>query len=125
MLRLLLVGTGGFLGAALRYLVTAWVHKVMDNPWFPYGTLAVNVAGCLVIGFLAGLAESRSSFSSEARLFVFVGIIGGFTTYSSFAYETYSLARDAQHFSASMNVALQLCLGLAAVWIGDALSRLI
>jgi len=125
MLRLLLVGIGGFLGAALRYGVTAWVHKVMDNPWFPYGTLAVNVAGCLVIGFLAGLAESRSSFTSEARLFVFVGIIGGFTTYSSFAYETYSLARAAQNFSATLNVALQLSLGLAAVWIGDALARLI
>ncbi len=125
MLRLLLVGIGGFLGAALRYVVTAWVHRAMDNPWFPYGTLAVNVAGCLVIGFLAGLAESRSSFTPEARLFVFVGIIGGFTTYSSFAYETYSLARDAQHFSAAMNIALQLGLGLVGVWIGDALARLI
>ena len=125
MLRLLLVGTGGFLGAALRYIVTACVHEVMDNPWFPYGTLAVNVVGCLVIGFLAGLAESRASFSSEARLFVFVGIIGGFTTYSSFAYETYTLARDAQHFSAALNVALQLGLGLAAVWIGEVLARLI
>jgi CrcB protein len=125
MLRLLLVGTGGFLGAALRYLVTAFVHEAMDNPWFPYGTLAVNVAGCLVIGFLAGFAESRASFSSEARLFVFVGIIGGFTTYSSFAYETYTLVRDAQHLSAALNVALQLTLGLAAVWIGDALARLI
>ncbi len=124
MLRLLLVGTGGFLGAALRYIVTAWVHKIMDNPWFPYGTLAVNVAGCFAIGFLAGVAESRASFSSEARLFVFVGVIGGFTTYSSFAYETYTLARDAQHFSAAANVALQLALGLAAVWIGAILARL-
>jgi CrcB protein len=124
MLRLLLVGSGGFLGAALRYIVTAWVHKSLDNPWFPYGTLAVNIAGCFAIGFLAGIAESRAVFNSEARLFVFVGIIGGFTTYSSFAYETFALARDAQNLSAAMNIGLQLVLGLAAVWTGDMLARL-
>jgi CrcB protein len=99
------------------------VHRVLDNPWFPYGTLAVNVLGCLVIGFLAGLAETRAAFTSEARLFLFVGILGGFTTFSSFALETFSLARDTQNVAALMNIGLQLILGLLAVWIGNVLAH--
>jgi len=94
MIRIVLVGVGSFVGGVLRYGLSTWVHRVLDNPWFPYGTLAVNVLGCLVIGFLAGLAETRTAFTSEARLFLFVGILGGFTTFSSFALETFSLARD-------------------------------
>jgi CrcB protein len=124
MLRVLLVGAGGFLGAILRYLVGGWVHDVLDNAWFPYGTLVVNVAGCLLIGFLAGLAENRLIFGAETRLFLFVGILGGFTTFSSFAYETLSLARDAQNLAAAINVLAQVSLGLAGVWIGNTLSRL-
>jgi CrcB protein len=124
MLRVLLVGAGGFLGAILRYLVGGWVYSVLDNAWFPYGTLAVNVAGCLLIGFLAGLAENRLVFGAETRLFLFIGILGGFTTFSSFAYETLSLARDAQNLAAAINVLAQVSLGLAGVWIGNTLSRL-
>jgi CrcB protein len=124
MLRVFLVGAGGFLGAVLRYLVGGWVHNVLDNAWFPYGTLAVNVAGCLLIGFLAGLAENRFIFGAETRLFLFIGILGGFTTFSSFAYETLSLARDAQNLAAAINVLAQVSLGLAGVWIGNTLSRL-
>jgi CrcB protein len=124
MLRVFLVGAGGFLGAVLRYLVGGWVHSVLDNAWFPYGTLVVNVAGCLLIGFLAGLAENRLVFGAETRLFLFIGILGGFTTFSSFAYETLSLARDAQNLAAAINVLAQVSLGLAGVWIGNTLSRL-
>lgn len=124
MLRVFLVGAGGFLGAVLRYLVGGWVHDVLDNAWFPYGTLVVNVAGCLVIGFLAGLAENRFLFGAETRLFLFIGILGGFTTFSSFAYETLALARDAQNLAAAINVLSQVSLGLAGVWIGNTLGRL-
>ena len=124
MLRVFLVGAGGFLGAVLRYLVGGWVHNVLDNAWFPYGTLVVNVVGCLLIGFLAGLAENRFVFGAETRLFLFIGILGGFTTFSSFAYETLSLARDAQNLAAAINVLAQVSLGLAGVWIGNTLSRL-
>jgi len=81
MVAIILVGIGSFLGGALRYLVSVWVYRVLDSPWFPYGTLTVNVLGCLVIGFLAGLAESRAAFTSELRLFIFVGVLGGFTTF--------------------------------------------
>ena len=107
----------------LDYVLSTWVHRILDNPWFPFGTLAVNAVGCLLIGFLAGLAETRSVFTSEVRLFVFIGILGGFTTYSSFALETFSLARETQLVAASMNIALQLVLGLIAVWIGNVLAH--
>ena len=119
------VGIGSFIGGVLRYGLSTWVHRALDNPWFPYGTLAVNGLGCLVIGFLAGLAESRSAFTSDVRLFVFVGILGGFTTFSSFALETFSLVRDTQSAAALVNIGLQLALGLAAVWIGNVLAHMI
>jgi len=124
MLQVFLVGAGGFLGAILRYFVGGWVHGILDNASFPYGTLVVNVSGCLVIGFLSGLAESRSVLGPEARLFLFIGVLGGFTTFSSFAYETFSLARDTQNLAAAVNIVAQLILGLAGVWFGNALARL-
>jgi CrcB protein len=120
---IILVGVGSFLGGILRYGLSLWVHRVLDNPWFPYGTLAVNVLGCLIIGLLAGLAETRAALSSQVRLFLFVGILGGFTTFSSFALETFSLARDTQNAAALANVGAQLVLGLLAVWLGDMLAH--
>jgi fluoride exporter len=124
-LAIVLVGVGGFLGSVLRYLVGGWVHRVLDNPWFPYGTLFVNFTGCLIIGFLGGLTENRQVFNPEARLFLFLGVLGGFTTFSSFAYETSALLNDRQCVAASINVGLQVMLGLVAVWTGSFLSRLI
>jgi fluoride exporter len=120
---ILLVGVGSLIGGVLRYGLSTWVHRFLDNPWFPYGTLAVNALGCLAIGFLAGLAESRVAFTSEVRLFLFVGILGGFTTFSSFALETFSLARDTQTVAALTNIGLQLVLCLLAVWIGNILAH--
>lgn len=125
MLAIVLVGIGGFLGSVLRYLVGGWVHRALDNPWFPYGTLFVNLIGCLVIGFLGGLAENRQVFAPETRLFLFLGVLGGFTTFSSFAYETSALLNDGQIVLASFNVGLQVIFGLVAVWLGSFLSRLI
>lgn len=125
MREVIFVGMGSFVGGVLRYLLSTWVHRLLDNPWFPYGTLVVNVTGCLVIGFLAGLVEDRSVFTSEARLFVFIGILGGFTTFSSFALETFALARNTQMMGAAANVALQVILGLVSVWCGNILARLV
>jgi len=124
-LAIVLVGVGGFLGSVLRYLMGGWVHRVLDNPWFPYGTLSVNLIGCLVIGFLGGLTENRQVFAPETRLFLFLGVLGGFTTFSSFAYETSAFLNDGQIVMASLNVGLQVILGLVAVWLGSCLSRLI
>jgi len=119
MLGIILVGLGSLIGGVLRYGLSNWTYKILDSPWFPYGTLAVNALGCLVIGFLAGMAETRAAFTPEIRLFVFVGLLGGFTTFSSFALETFALARDTQSVAALANIGLQLASGLLAVWAGS------
>jgi fluoride exporter len=120
---ILLVGSGGFLGAAARYLLGGWVQRLLNNSSFPYGTLAVNVLGCLLIGILAGLAESRGVLTSQSRAFLLIGVLGGFTTFSSFAYETVSLVNGGQFFHALVNVGLQVILGLAATWSGFSLMQ--
>lgn len=125
MIAIVLVGVGSFIGGVLRFGLSRWIYKVLDKPWFPYGTLAVNVSGCLVIGVLAGLAEARSSFDAELRLFVFVGILGGFTTFSAFALETLYLARETTGVAALTNIALQMILGLLSVWLGHLLGHAI
>jgi len=121
---ILLVGMGGFVGSVLRYVISGWVFRLLDKPWFPVGTLAVNLAGCLAIGFFGGIAEQRRIFDPEIRLFVFVGILGGFTTFSAFAYETASLAQNARLTAALVNIALQVIVGLSAVWLGGLMARL-
>lgn len=79
-MQILLVGAGGFIGSALRYTVSGLVHRVIPFAGFPYGTLVVNLLGCLAIGLLAGLAESRQVIGPELRVFLFLGLLGGFTT---------------------------------------------
>ena len=122
---LLAIGLGGFLGAAGRYLLAGGIHRLMKTSWYPVGTLGVNVLGCLLIGFLSGLAEQREIFSPAARLFLLVGFLGGFTTFSTFGYETFGLLREGQFLAAGANVFLQVILGLAAVFGGYLLSRLL
>ena len=125
MTNIILVGFGGFIGSVLRYLLSGYVQGSTKSLDFPYGTLAVNVIGCFVIGFLAQLAEGRGVFTSEARTFVFIGILGGFTTFSSFGNETLNLARDSQMINALMNVGANVILGLLAVWLGRTVSYMI
>ena len=125
MANILLVGLGGFVGSVLRYLASGYVQQSTKSIDFPYGTLVVNVIGCFVIGFLAQLAEDRGVFTSESRLFVFVGILGGFTTFSSFGNETLNLARDSQMMNAVANIGANVVLGLFAVWLGRTVSYLI
>jgi CrcB protein len=120
---LLLVGFGGFFGSASRYFMSVWLHGVFPATTFPIGTLAVNVLGCLMIGVLGGLFETRQAFGPEARLFLMVGVLGGFTTFSSFAFETLALARDAEFLRAFANIAFQTVFGLVAAWLGYALVR--
>ena len=125
MVNILLVGFGGFVGSILRYLASGYVQQSTKSIDFPYGTLAVNVIGCFIIGFLAQLAEARGMFTSESRLFVFVGILGGFTTFSSFGNETLNLARDSQTLNALANIGANVFFGLFAVWLGRTVSYLI
>jgi len=125
MINILLVGFGGFIGSVSRYLASGYVQQAMKSIDFPYGTLVVNVVGCFIIGFLAQLAEDRGVFTSQSRLFVFTGFLGGFTTFSSFGNETLNLARDSQMMNALANVGANVLLGLFAVWLGRTVSYLI
>lgn len=112
------VALGGAFGSVLRYLLAAWTQSISRSIDFPYGTLAVNLIGCFVIGFLAELAESRGVFTPESRVFVFIGILGGFTTFSSFGNETINLLRDGESFNALANVGANVIVGLILVWLG-------
>lgn len=117
-----LVGSGGFIGAICRYGMSGVVQRNAALAAFPYGTLAVNLLGCLLIGIAVGLVDSRQMFGPEFRLFALIGVLGGFTTYSTFGYETFALLRDADYLRAIGNVAIHVVLGLALVWLGYALA---
>ncbi len=124
MLQVLVVGFGGFLGTVARFGLSGLVHKHFGGS-FPLGTLVINILGCLVIGILMYLIEDRSMFGPTARLFLTIGLLGGFTTFSSFGYETVELLRDGDYRSAAINVGASVLLGLGAVWAGRALMKAI
>lgn len=113
-----MVGAGGFLGALCRFAMSSIVQRQFPASAFPYGTLAVNLLGCLLIGIAVGYAESRQIFSAEYRHFILIGILGGFTTYSTFSYETLALLQDADYLGAVLNIAIHVVLGLLLVWLG-------
>lgn len=116
--RILFVGLGGFIGSIARFLLGGLIQQTTRSESFPYGTLAVNVIGCLLIGFLAELADTRGLFSADSRAFIFIGLLGGFTTFSAFGNETMNLWRDGQNAFALANVAANVVFGLVAVWLG-------
>lgn len=109
------IAVGGALGSMARHAV----NQLTNTPRFPWGTVIVNVSGCFVIGLLAGLlASKRMALPPYGREFVFVGILGGFTTFSTFGLDTFTLAQPPSSGRALLNVALQVLGGLAAVWLG-------
>jgi len=116
------VGAGGFIGSILRFLLSGWVRSLNPSGTFPWGTLTVNGLGCLALGCLGGIAESRQMLGPAQRAFIFIGVLGGFTTFSTFAYETIGLAQHSG-LRALANAALQVGLGLAAAAMGYALTR--
>ena len=122
LVNVLLVGGGGALGAIARYGVGGLVHRNPALAGFPFGTLTVNLVGCLLIGLGAGLADARQAIGPEARLFLVVGVLGGFTTFSSFGYETVALLRDHEFLRAGLNAGLNVFAGLLLVWLGYALT---
>jgi len=117
-----IIGLGGGLGAILRYILSGLVQNWSKSISFPYGTLAVNLLGCLLIGLLTGLAETRGLFSPEARLFIFVGLLGGFTTFSTFGNETFNLILSRESFLAVLNLATHIVLGIGMIWAGRILA---
>src|SRR5262245_37365358 len=114
----LVVAVGGALGSVARHWVNVQMTHRFERP-VPNGTFVVNIIGCLVIGALAGLiAGGRLVVSPVMRTFVVVGLLGGFTTFSSFGLDTFTLAHGGDPARAFANVLGQVVLGLAAVWLG-------
>lgn len=125
MIKILMVGMGGFAGSVCRYLISDLSRRLFSNPFLPYGTLTVNVVGCLLIGLLGGLSETRQIFTPEIRALILIGFLGGFTTFSTFGYEIFTLSRDGQMISALTSLMLHLILGFGSVWLGFSLSKLL
>jgi len=123
--KILLVGAGGFLGSVLRYLAGGLVYRWRGSSAFPIETLLINVLGCLGIGMIAALAETRGVFSGATRAFLMIGLLGGFTTFSAFGYETFELMRDGQIGTAALSVGAQVVLGISAVWLGHVAIRFV
>ncbi len=123
MLRLFFIALGGAVGTLIRYIVSGLDYK-FSNGVFPISTLVVNLAGSLVIGFLWGLFE-RSAVSPTMRMFVFIGVLGGFTTFSTFSLENFNLIRDGEFKIALINVVASNVLGIALVFVGFSLARLL
>jgi fluoride exporter len=120
----LVVFLGGGVGSALRYWLSGSVYRFVQ-PTFPYGTLVVNISGCFLIGFLMAVFEERFVVQPLLRLFLTLGILGGFTTFSTFSYETVELLREGSMLSGLLNVLFSLGGCLTATLVGNVLGRLL
>ena len=118
------IGLGGFLGANARYWLALWLAERWGAA-FPYGTLLANGGGSFLIAFFLTLAGGRLPVSPETRLFMAIGFLGGFTTFSSFSYETFQLLLQGDGWLSLLNVASNLLFGLVGVWLGVFLARLL
>ena len=121
MLRFFIIGLGGAIGTILRYVMGGLDYR-FSNGAFPVSTLVVNVTGSLAIGFLWGIVD-RFEISPNIRLFVFIGILGGYTTFSTFSLETFNLMRDGEYRIALANAALSVVLSIGAVFAGYIASK--
>ncbi|HQU15665.1 MAG: camphor resistance protein CrcB [Chromatiales bacterium 21-64-14] len=117
MTRLLAIAAGGAVGALLRYWVSTGMHVLLGRD-FPYGTLTVNVTGCLAMGFLSVLFLERMEVGPEWRAAILIGLLGAFTTFSTFSIETFNLIEGAQYFKAGLNMTLSLAACMVATWVG-------
>jgi len=120
---LLFIGTGSFIGGIFRYLITYFVQEKYLST-FPFGTLIVNIIGCFFIGFVFGLTD-KVNINQEMRLFLTVGLLGGFTTFSAFSNETFCLFRDGQFWFATVYILASVFVGLAATYMGNITTKII
>jgi CrcB protein len=122
---ILIVGIGGFLGSVLRYVISGYVQGISQSISFPYGTLSVNIIGCLLIGIISQLVDLQIGMTSETRLFLMVGVLGGFTTFSAFGNEALNLLQDQRLFLSLMYIGSHLIIGLSAVYLGRIIIKLV
>lgn len=115
---ILLVGLGGFAGSVARYKLGGLVLHLTVQERFPYSTFAVNIFGCLLVGVLAGLVERHDLFGPDTRLFLFTGLLGGFTTFSAFGLDAVFLVRRGEWWIAAVYAGASVVVGIAAVWVG-------
>ncbi len=115
--QIMMVGIGGFIGATMRFALSGLVHRYYKGH-FPAGTLVVNVLGCFIIGILMYLVEDRQLFGPSVRLLSVIGILGAFTTFSTFGYETFEMIKEWSIQSALLNVTSNVLLGIAAIVAG-------
>lgn len=125
MAKIVLVLLGGAFGTGIRYLLSSLIYSKVNQPTFPYANLVINVSGSFLVGILAELFEARVLVAPVARIALLTGVLGGYTTFSSFTFETVSLLRDGQMWLATLNVSLSVALGLAAVWLGMRLGQML
>ena len=119
---ILIIGTGGFIGSVLRYLLSAVIHNKFISA-FPYGTLSVNIIGCFVIGLILALAE-KGNINADYRIFLVTGMCGGFTTFSAFSAETLGLFRTGETIQGFVYIAASVVLGVLATLLGFTLAKM-
>jgi len=122
MLKLFALGLAGALGTLARYWLSGFVHRY-SRETFPLGTLVVNLLGCFLIGLVMYLVREHQSFAPETRVVLIVGLLGGFTTFSAFGYETLELVRGGALWLAALNVCGNVLVGTGAVWCGSVAGR--
>lgn len=122
-MKLIYIGLGGFIGAILRYIVSGLVLNYFQKD-FPYGTLAVNLIGCFFLGLMASVSMEKM-IHTELKSFIMIGLLGAFTTFSTFSYETMTLLEQGSLGLGAANICVSIFFGLGAVWLGTAAGRLI
>jgi CrcB protein len=121
-LKYLLVAAGGALGSVARYALDGFVLR-LASPMFPSGTFVVNVVGCLIFGIIIALAETRSVLTPTGRVFLLIGLLGGFTTFSTYTFETFQLVRSGEYARGLLNALGQVLVAYLALWAGFAATR--
>ncbi|MBF0451105.1 MAG: fluoride efflux transporter CrcB [Candidatus Magnetomorum sp.] len=125
MLQIWIVGLGGFIGATLRFVISTQVQQLNKGLFFPWGTISVNLLGCLIMGILIQLNDIQHFFSPEMKSFVFIGILGALTTYSTFSNDALNLILDQRYGASLLYIFGHLTVGLFAVFMGRWFIRLI
>jgi fluoride exporter len=120
---ILLIGTGSFIGGVSRFLTSRFVQNNVMSA-FPFGTFAVNILGCFLIGLFYGISERGNLMSPEWRMFLTVGFCGGFTTFSTFANENLALIKDGNFFHFALYTSLSVFLGLMATYLGNLTTKI-